>query len=66
MFFLPIGDAEAVKSLIEKHPDMISTLDGDGNKPIYWGVLSGNVDVVKLLLQSADVNAKIFEGMILR
>ena len=35
----------------------------DGSSALYWGVLSGNKEVVLLLLKAgADVRTKTFEG----
>ena len=61
--FTSSGDAKAVKWLIEKHPQMMNTPANDGSTALYWGVLSGDLDVVRYLLAAeADVNAKTFEG----
>ena len=42
---------------------MMNTPANDGSTALYWGVLSGDLDVVRYLLAAeADVNAKTFEG----
>ena len=41
----------AVKSLLKVNPNLVSCKDIDGNTPLYYAMLMGHKDVVKLLRQ---------------
>jgi ankyrin repeat protein len=50
------GDIPAVKTLIEKSPQLIEARDGDGNTPLHYAAMGGNVELVNYLI---DKGAKL-------
>ncbi len=74
VFFLPVfvqdihkaaeaGDLAKVKMLIEKNPELIKTLDSDGETPLHLAIWEGHDEIVKLFLSVIkDVNLKNARG----
>ena len=50
------GDVPAVKALIEKSPQLVEARDGDGDTPLHYAALGGNVELINYLI---DKGAKI-------
>ena len=50
------GDVPAVKALIEKSPQLIEARDNDGDAPLHYAALAGNVELINYLL---DKGAKL-------
>jgi len=44
------GNAEAVKFLLQRHPQMMETPARDGSNCFMWAVTSGNLQVVKMIV----------------
>ena len=54
-----IGDATALRKLIESDPSLLNARDTDESTPLHCGSWKGNVEAVKVLLElGADVNAQ--------
>jgi ankyrin repeat protein len=50
------GDVAAVKTLVEKIPQLIEARDGDGDTPLHYAAYGGNVDLINYFL---DKGAKL-------
>ena len=58
-----LADAERVRSLVSRHPRLITTPDGRGDRSIHHAARNGDAEIVQLLLQNgADVNATTPRG----
>ncbi len=52
-------DLERVQSLIAENPERVRQVDMVGNTPLHWAVESGNLDMVRLLVEKGGpVNAR--------
>lgn len=52
------GDASAVRTLLEQHPDLVNVRHADGGTPLHLAVIAAHAPVVEMLLDmGADVNA---------
>lgn len=57
------GDVHKTKRLVKKHPEMINRAASDGTTPLYWGVTSGNLEVVEVLLYvRGDISVRSEKG----
>jgi ankyrin repeat protein len=53
------GDFTKVKMLVEKNPELIKTLNSEGETPLHLAIWEGHEEIVKLLLSMIkDVNLK--------
>jgi len=61
------GDVPAVKALIEKSPKLVEARDGDGDTPLHYAALEGNVELIhyfiargaKLEVQNAEMKTSL-------
>ncbi|MEE8481364.1 MAG: ankyrin repeat domain-containing protein [Desulfobacterales bacterium] len=57
------GDFAKVKMLIEKNPELIKTIDSEGETPLHLAIWEGHDEIAKLLLSMIkDVNLKNARG----
>lgn len=57
------GEADQVRSLLKKDPDLVSAPDEHGVFPLHYAAMTGDAEIVKLLISSgAKVNKKIKNG----
>ena len=58
-----IGDETRVRSLLDRHPELATCLDGRGDYPIHHAARNGDAEIVRLLIENgADVNAVTKRG----
>ena len=58
-----IGQLQCVETLIERHRHLVSVEAKDKSTPLYWAITSGNLDVVKALLNAgAKLNCRVGDG----
>lgn len=58
------GNLEKVRSLVAADPALVAAKDKGGETPLHWAAYSGNVDVVRFLLdKGAEVDAKNVRGL---
>lgn len=57
-----IGDIKEVKKVISKHPDLLQVTTSDSSTVMKWAIVSGNVDLVKLLEKEDATLDKIADG----
>ena len=58
-----IGQLQCVETLIERHRHLVFVEAKDKSTPLYWAITSGNLDVVKALLNAgAKLNCRVGEG----
>ena len=61
-----IGQLECVEMLIERHRHLVSVEAKDKSTPLYWAISSGNLDVVKALINAgARLNCRVGDGQTL-
>ena len=58
------GDLEKVRTLVEGDPALVEAKDKGGETPLHWAAVSGNLDLVRFLLdKGAIVDAKNARGL---
>jgi ankyrin repeat protein len=56
-------NAEAVRALLDRSPELLHSGDGASNQPIHWAVMTRQIDIVDFLLaRGADINARRNDG----
>jgi hypothetical protein len=58
-----LGDLAEVRTLLKDNPELLNKADESGNTPLHCAVLSGMIDMVKLLLEKgANLNCRNKSG----
>jgi len=58
------GDLEKVRSLVAADPALVAAQDRGGETPLHWAAFSGNLDLVRFLLdKGAEVDVKTNRGL---
>jgi hypothetical protein len=58
------GDLAKVRSLVDRDPSLVAAKDKGGETPLHWAAFSGNVDLVRFLLdKGAEIDATSGRGL---
>ena len=58
------GNLEKVRTLVDSDPALVAAKDKGGETPLHWAAFSGNVDLVRFLLEKgAEVDARNGRGL---
>jgi ankyrin repeat protein len=57
------GDLEALKTLLDKNPELIHAKDKEGDSTLTWAVVSRNIEIARFLIENgAEINESNQQG----